>query len=1110
MTNDVTEFFEAGAGPAVRIGALELADRLGMDPPTEEQQLVIEAPLSPALVVAGAGSGKTATMANRVIWLLANGHVRVHEVLGLTFTRKAAGELGIRIAGHIDTLRAAGMLPDQHGTHTAAGAGAADGAGSIGAERAPVDAIFDSPTVSTYNSFANTIFRDNAVLVGRESESVLLGENAAWGLARRVVLAHGDSNLVPLGKKLNGIVDAVLELSHALSENVADPAGVLALAEQFSYLTELPYTSGRAKAAPFASVEKALAPVSALPTLIALAKQYAHQKQASGLVEFADQVALALEICEGHQSVVDDYRARFKVVLLDEYQDTSVVQTRLLSGLFAGHGVMAVGDPHQSIYGWRGASASNLTAFAQGFGAGKSVANFSLSTSWRNSRRVLDSANALVAPLRAESVVDVESLKPRPNAPDGSVESKFLETRDDEAKAVAEWIGAQLKLSRPAGAKPASAAMLFRVRSQMDFFAAALDEQGIPNHILGVGGLLSSPAVVDVVSALRATHDPGAGSALLRLLSGPHWRVGVHDLRALSQLAGWLNSTDSFHKTASEAALAGMRSSVAPEDGSSIVDALDFLAEARSGHSQLARFSETGVARLRQAGRTLASFRARAGLPLVDFVRYIEQELLLDVELAANESSASTMAGRPQGALDALHDEITSFLAADDEGTLSSFLSWLDRAEKHDDLSQRTEPPEPGTVQLLTIHGSKGLEWDIVAIPRVVLGEIPAPSKEGSGWLSFGTLPYEFRGDAADLPDLKWQALDTQQEFDGNLKAFGLELKERHLAEERRLIYVAVTRARTALLLSGSFWSTQTKPRPPSMFLAELADEGIIEDLPEEPESVENPLDAGGVTQLWPADPLGVRRDRVEGAAEAVLAELMLRSEAGNVSTSAGRFARDLELLLAERERAIAANALAPIPNRIAASRFKDFVTDPQAVARLIRRPMPEKPFRQTRLGTRFHSWVENRYGIVGGAEMIDAALGEQDFDEAMNTVEEAELARLQATFEASAFATRKPVEVEVEIHLVLAGRVVVCKIDAIFRDGDRYQVVDWKTGKAPKDDADLEVKQLQLALYRLAYARWKGIDPDLIDAAFYFVSDDAVIVPQRLYSEAELEALAP
>jgi DNA helicase-2/ATP-dependent DNA helicase PcrA len=187
------------------IGAFELADALGMPRPTDEQRAVIEAPLVPSLVIAGAGSGKTATMANRVVWLLANGHVRVNEVLGLTFTRKAAGELGTRISGHIDSLRSAGLLP------SALPAGAmVDGA-------ADSSDLFDRPMVSTYNSFGNTIFRDNALLVGREPESVLLGENAAWGLARRTVLSEGDERLVPLRKNLDQLVDAVLSLSGELS-----------------------------------------------------------------------------------------------------------------------------------------------------------------------------------------------------------------------------------------------------------------------------------------------------------------------------------------------------------------------------------------------------------------------------------------------------------------------------------------------------------------------------------------------------------------------------------------------------------------------------------------------------------------------------------------------------------------------------------------------------------------------------------------------------------------------------------------------------------------------------------------------------------------------------
>ena len=166
---------------------------------------------------------------------------------------------------------------------------------------------------------------------------------------------------------------------------------------------------------------------------------------------------------------------------------------------------------------------------------------------------------------------------------------------------------------------------------------------------------------------------------------------------------------------------------------------------------------------------------------------------------------------------------------------------------------------------------------------------------------------------------------------------------------------------------------------------------------------------------------------------------------------------------------------------------------------------MPERPYKATQIGTLFHSWVEERYGLGGTSEELDALGFELDDGDAAG---DAELVRLQDTFARSIWAGRKPIDVEREIHLPFDGRIVICKIDAVYFDGDRYQVVDWKTGKAPKDAADLERKQLQLALYRLAYARWAGVSPDLIDAVFYFVADDAVVTPDRIFDEAELLAL--
>jgi len=371
------------------------------------------------------------------------------------------------------------------------------------------------------------------------------------------------------------------------------------------------------------------------------------------------------------------------------------------------------------------------------------------------------------------------------------------------------------------------------------------------------------------------------------------------------------------------------------------------------------------------------------------------------------------------------------------------------------------------------------------------------------GWLSFGALPWPFRGDAGELPDLEWRAAETRKDFLDAKTEFGEKVLSRHVLEERRLAYVAVTRARHSLLLTGSFWATQSTPRSPSPFLRELEKKGVIGALPEASQFEENPTPGDDSTFIWPLDPLGNRRARVEAAAELVR---------DGETIGAGRWQTELDLLLAERAARLTAAETVDLPTRVPASRFKDFVTDAASVASSLRRPMPERPYRATRLGTLFHGWVEGRYGLDGTSEELDSLSTELDFGDLVATdgaTEDTELARLQATFERSPWASRKPVEVEREIHLVLDGQVIVCKIDAVYATDDgRFQVVDWKTGKAPRSAADLEAKQLQLALYRLAYAQWKGIDPALIDAVFYFVSDDRIITPERLFDEEELVAL--
>jgi DNA helicase-2/ATP-dependent DNA helicase PcrA len=1044
------------------ISAAEIARALELDPPTPQQVAVIEADLAPALVIAGAGSGKTETMANRVLWLLANERVRASEILGLTFTRKAAGELLMRIRTRVGQLAAKGLVPDDYDP-------------------------FETAEVATYNSFANAIFRDNAILVGREADGSVLGDAGAWQLARAVITRSTHPGLPDLDRNLDPVVAAVLELSRSMAENLARPDDVRAYAARFAATADLPL-GGTAELADEVRIART---VGSLDVLLDLAEEYEQAKFERSLVEYSDQVALALEIVSRQSRVAEEHRERYRVVLLDEYQDTSVVQTRLLAALFANTPVMAVGDPNQSIYGWRGASASNLEQFAGQFGA--TGLPFALTTSWRNGTRILDAANALVAPFALTSRIPVERLVPSGTATEREVEVVMAEDLADEAGRVADWFARRVGTiddPLPSGRAP-SAALLMRARRTQPVFLKALRDRGVRVHVLGIGGLLAEPEVADIVAMLTVLGDAEAGLELLRLLAGSRWRIGVQDLHALRRVSSWLREHDYKQQLLGDDLETRMRAAVTEGEGGSIVDALDFLAHTPETHKVREWFSADGLVRLVDAGLVIEQLRGRIALPLPDLVAVVEHELRLDIEVVANETRTPGGAG-----VAALLDAVDGYLALDDRASLRGFLAWLRAAEEREDLSPRPEDPVPGTVQVLTIHGAKGLEWDAVAIPRMVADELPMKPVEGlGGWLSFGKLPWPFRGDAADLPFLAWESATTRSELKKARMEYRTAVQRRFDDEERRLAYVAVTRARHDLLLSGSFWATQVRWRAPSPFLSELTAAGVLPEIPGSPQSAENPMGDDLETFTWPRDPLGEgRRPLVERAAEQVRAAEPVLS---------GALADQVQTLLVERERRLAGRAPVVIPTRVPASRFKDFVSEPGDVAMSLLRPMPERPYRATRLGTVFHAWVEQRYGVTGGSDELDAEPVE--LDDSGDPVDAEELARLQSIFEQSEWAARRPVEVEREIHLPFDGRIVICKIDAIYESGGRYEVVDWKTGKKPKDAADERLKRLQLALYRLAYAKWAGIDPDLIDAAFYFVADDHVLRPDHIESEDEL-----
>ncbi|OZM75341.1 ATP-dependent DNA helicase [Amycolatopsis antarctica] len=1059
------------------VGPAEIAHALGLHSPTPEQAEVIAAPVEPTLVVAGAGAGKTETMAARVVWLVANGIVTPERVLGLTFTRKASRQLGERVRARLRRLAGSGLLDriDPGGTRRAA-------------------VLAGEPTVLTYHAYAGRLLAEHGLRLPVQPGARLLSETAAWQLGHRVVSTWDDdldTNLVPAT-----ITAHLLALAGELGEHLLDPARLHSYTEWLcGVLESAPRAKGQRTAVPAAITDVVAAQRFRL-AMLPLVAAYADRKRGEGALDFADQMSLAARLAEGHPEVVDGERERFGAVLLDEYQDTGHAQRVLLRGLFGGverrsMPVTAVGDPAQAIYGWRGASAANLPRFTTDFprvaGERRDPARrFGLLTSFRNPPEVLSLANAMSEPLR-EAGLGVERLRAREGAGEGDIRCALLADIRAERDWVADALAGVWLAEVDATGVPPTAAVLVRRRADMAPIAAELRERGLPVEVVGLGGLLDEPEVADLVSTLRVLADPLAGTAAARLLTGARWRITAADLAALwrraAVLAGPPPGTES---TMDESVLFAERA-----EQTGLVDALDDPGDP-------AHYSAAGYQRVRTLGTELLALRRRLDQSLPELVADVERTLLLDVETLARPQPA----GRAH--LDAFADVVTEYAESAPTATLASFLDYLTTATHAEDgLPPGEVEVVPDRVQVLTVHSAKGLEWQVVAVPHLVNDVFPG-KRRSSSWLKTVTaLPAELRGDAEDLPPLELTGGEDRKEVTDALSAHEKAFAERQADEERRLCYVALTRAERTLLTSGHWWNeSSAKPKGPSPFLVEVSEAiaesgngGVVAHWEPEPEEdAENPLVADSRTARWPVDPLGRRRSGVLEGAELVRAEIASPStvdEQGESSEEDGEadpdgWIADTDVLLAERARAAAQVQEVTLPGHLSVSQLVELAADPASLARRLRRPLPAPPNTFARRGTAFHGWLERRFG---GERLFDL----DDLPGAADpgAAPDVELEALQRAFERSDWARRTPREVEVPFSTDVDGVTVRGRMDAVFADSDGgWTVVDWKTGAIP--DADrAPALAVQLAAYRLAWAALSGTPLEKVRAAFHYVRAD-------------------
>ncbi|WP_345713245.1 3'-5' exonuclease, partial [Kineococcus glutinatus] len=440
------------------------------------------------------------------------------------------------------------------------------------------------------------------------------------------------------------------------------------------------------------------------------------------------------------------------------------------------------------------------------------------------------------------------------------------------------WAADTAALAAGERAERSSTAVRCRKRSQFVPLQRALRAAGLPVQVGGLGGLLSTPEVADVVSCLHVLHDPSRGDHLVRLLTGARWRIGPRDLEVLAR---WAVELDRLRL--GRAGAGAGADALLPEtsDGVSLVEALDVLPRPAWVTPEGRGFSAEGRRRLEVLTRTLRHLRTRTHAGLPELVGEVERALLLDVEVAARPGSTP---GSDRAHLDAFADAAAAFAATAQRPTLGGLLAWLDAARARErGLEPGAVEVDPHAVQLLTVHAAKGLEWDVVAVPGLVEGVFPAAADTASGWLGdAGAVPFPLRGDRAHLPSWGLAAAGTQKELDVAREEFRRACGAHEIAEERRLAYVALTRAREELLLTGAWWGEAAAPRQPSRFLVELLAAppgslpGLVSVPPAPPPAAgtPNPRTAEPQRVVWPVDPLAARREEVEAGAAAVRAAL--------------------------------------------------------------------------------------------------------------------------------------------------------------------------------------------------------------------------------------------
>jgi DNA helicase II / ATP-dependent DNA helicase PcrA len=927
----------------------------------------------------------------------------------------------------------------------------------------------EEPVVMNYHGLAAQIIERHGLRIGLEPGIRVLTtaqrEEVAGRVLDRMTFEHVRAEWQPT------VVDAILKLSEQAANHLVSPEEIVSFNEERLDVLRALKSKGVAKA-----VEQRI-------ELARAVRVFEELKSELGVQDFGDQIRLALRIVTEIPEVARDYRSRFGAALLDEYQDTNVAQARLLRGLFGdGFPVTAVGDPDQNIYAWRGASLFNLLHFAEQFPCadGRPAEVLPLYTNFRSGACILAAADTVLVPLPAAQRPDPEK-RLVPWEANGLGEVKIARFTDEWAEAC--WIADTASELHRSGERWSGIAVLCRKSRLFTPVQQAFAERGIPAEIIGLAGLLKVPAVQEVLAYARAVANPFASVSLARILFGPRYRVGMSDV---ALVAGWASKQNRL-----------LRERLDEDEREAFL-----LAEALEHLDEIEGLSAEGRDRLGELAAELHELRIEARRPVEEFLAEVVRRIGLLAELDANldvDASAATKRN-----LAAFLDEVHAFTPLEGELSLRAFLEYADvveRAERQD--WSPVQPSDEDSVKVMTVHQAKGLEFDAVFVPGFANEILPDLTIQQNPAERGYSLDFELRGDRDVLPS-----------FNGVLKSFKDDLKQQEEFEERRTCYVALTRARERLFVSGAHWYGEGMyPKRPSIFFDELAQWGEAEGLadvdrgPEIPSGdAENPLlgyrerfvrDWPGPATRHRADrlfPQGWRRGALDassaGAVQASLLDALDQPERAGYESDA-RHRRAVAADLTDRARARAPEIA--LPETLSVSGVIDYARCPKRFYWSSIRPLPRFSGPAARLGTQIHRWIELQ--SRGQASLLEAD-ERPDLSAEELAGEPGRIDQLRDAFDASRFANVVPLFAERPFLVRVGAFVVTGRIDAVYgAPNGPWEVVDYKTGERPADEDVLS--GLQLDLYALACAEvWHKGAEDLTLTYFYLASGEEVSRP--------------